>query len=418
MLKSILLLILLLSTQLYSSSADRYNAALKLYEEASYKEAFPIVEEQANKGNKEAQFLLAHLYEKGLGVAQNKEEAIFWYKKSASKYTYITTKPTLPIEDNASDFIERVKTQMNNTAQEKGGYFAFSKIDTKTPEVKSGVLKIIENNFGLLPYKTNYIAPLSYSSTTHQRHFSAFNDDSLPTEWQKHVDYENHLEAEYQFSFQKPLTYDLFGWNEFISLAYTQHVWWKLYDESAPFRETNYIPEVFMTIPTSDYIDETYYLKGVTVGYRHQSNGQEGYQSRSWDRLFLAGAWQYENFFLKAETWYRLPEKDKSSAFYAGEDPKSKGDDNPDILDYMGYGELTGNYLWGKKQLSVMLRNNADFSNNKGAIQLSYTEPFLHSNSTYWYVNLFSGYGESMIDYNRNINKISIGFAYSRNLLE
>lgn len=225
------------------------------------------------------------------------------------------------------------------------------------------------------------------------------------------------MEAEYQFSFQKPLTYDLFGWNEFISLSYTQHVWWKIYDESAPFRETNYIPELFMIVPTSDAIDEKYNFKGVKFGYRHQSNGQEGYQSRSWDRLFFSTFWQYENLFLKAEGWYRLPEDKKGEAFYAGTNPSDSGDDNPDILDYMGYGKIEANYVWGDKQLSLMLRNNFDFDANKGALKVSYTEPFVNSDNTYWYFKLFTGYGESMIDYNRNVTKVSMGFAYSRSLL-
>ncbi|CAA6807639.1 MAG: Phospholipase A1 precursor (EC; Outer membrane phospholipase A [uncultured Sulfurovum sp.] len=416
-LRKILFLIFSLPALLHASSADRYTTALKLYEKASYKEAYPTIKEQAYKGNKEAQFLLAHLYEKGLGVLVNKEQALYWYKKSASKYTYITEKTSNMVDKNSSNLMGRIKEQMNYSSEEKGGHFAFSKIDTKTTEVKSRLLKMIENNFGLLPYQTNYLAPFSYSSTTHQRHFSAFNDASLPSEWQKHVNYDNHLEAEYQFSFQKPLTYNLFGWNEFISLAYTQHVWWKIYDDSSPFRETNYMPEVFMMLPTSDAIDEQYYLKGIKFGYRHQSNGQEGYQSRSWDRLFLTGLWQYDNLFIKAETWYRLPEEDKSSAFYAGTDPKSNGDDNPDILDYMGHGEVTGTYLWGEKQLSLMLRNNFKFHKNRGAIKINYTQPFINSSNTYWYLNLFSGYGESMIDYNQNIHKISLGFAYSRSLL-
>ena len=416
MLKQLLLIPILLSVLLYSSSADRYATALKLYEEASYTEAYPEIQAQAKKGNKEAQYLLAHMYEEGLGTQKDKKQAMYWYKKSASRYSYTTHKSPEISEHNASTFSQRIKNQMNYTSEEKGGHFAFSKIDTKTPEVKSRLLKMIENNFGLLPYNTNYIAPLTYSSTNYERHFSAFSDDNTPSEWQEHIAYDNHIEAEYQFSFQKPLTYDLFGWNEFISLSYTQHVWWKIYDESAPFRETNYIPELFMIVPTSDAIDEKYNFKGIKFGYRHQSNGQEGYQSRSWDRLFFSTFWQYENLFLKAEGWYRLPEDKKGEEFYAGTNPSDNGDDNPDILDYMGYGKIEANYVWGEKQLSLMLRNNFDFDANKGALKLSYTEPFVNSDNTYWYFKLFSGYGESMIDYNRNVTKVSIGFAYSRSL--
>lgn len=167
MLKQLLLIPILLSVLLYSSSADCYATALKLYEEASYTEAYPEIQAQAKKGNKEAQYLLAYMYEEGLGTKQNSAQAIYWYKKSASRYSYTTEKSPYISEHNASTFSQRIKNQMKYTSEEKGGHFAFSKIDTKTPEVKSRLLKMLENNFGLLPYNTNFIAPLTYSSTSY-----------------------------------------------------------------------------------------------------------------------------------------------------------------------------------------------------------------------------------------------------------
>ncbi|HIC42873.1 MAG TPA: hypothetical protein EYO73_00835 [Sulfurimonas sp.] len=43
-------------------------------------------------------------------------------------------------------------------------------------------------------------------------------------------------------SLKKQLSYNLLGMNDFISVAYTQKVWWQLYSDSGPFRETNYLP--------------------------------------------------------------------------------------------------------------------------------------------------------------------------------
>lgn len=387
-------LVFIFTFSLSASSAETYIDALNLYHKKMYSDAFPIIKKESIKGNKEAQYLLAYMYENGLGVAKDMQKALFWYKKISLKYYYIT-------KDKPENFEQRIKEQMSYTSKLKRESFIFSKVDSSVPEVKSQFMKILENNFGLLPYKSNYLIPVSYSSSKFKRHSSTFREEDIPKDGQDYIEYDNYIETEYQLSFQKPLTYNLIGWNESISFAYTQQVWWKLYDNSSPFRETNYLPELFMVIPTSDSIDKHYNLKAIKFGYRHQSNGQEGYQSRSWNRLFLTTQWQWKNLFIKAEGWYRLPEDN---------------DDNPDIEDYMGYGDLQLIYLFGKDQVNLLWRNNLDFNKNRGAIQVDYSTPFFNSNNTYWYIKLFSGYGESMINYNESVNKLGLGFVYSRGI--
>lgn len=406
----------MISINLIANNADEYMEALTFYQEKNYTKAYAAIKRESKKGNKSAQYILAKMYENGEGVKKNISKAMYWYKEAASQYAYIEqvyAEPEVTVEEN---FLDRVKKQFTYTSEQKGGSFAFSKVDVKTPEVKSMMMKYLENSFGLRPYHTNYFAPFAYSSSKYKRHFSAYNENTIPEYLLPYSEYDSHMEAEFQLSFQKPLTYDLFGWNEYISFAYTQQVWWKLYDESAPFRETNYTPEVFMILPTPDYIDEAYNLKALKFGYRHQSNGGEGYASRSWDRLFLASLWQWDSLFLKVEGWYRIPEDKKSEAFYEGADPGASGDDNPDIIDYIGYGEVELNYLYGEHQFNLLVRNNFDFNDNKGAVQFDYLTPFLNSDNTFWYIKIFNGYGESLIDYDKSVRKISIGFAYSKGL--
>ncbi len=416
MVKQILIILLILTIELFSKGADAYAKSLILYQNQKYKEAYPLIAKEAKKGNKEAQYLLGEIFEKGHGQDQNSTKSIYWYKKSSSKYAYITKEKIEDQNWTRENFVTRFKNQMRPTSEQKGAQYAFSKLDVSTPEVKSMIMKFLENSFGLLPYHTNYFAPFSYSSTKYHRHFTAYSHENIPDTWQPYMEYDTHFEAEYQLSFQKPLTYNLLGWHEYVALSYTQQVWWKLYDESGPFRETNYTPELFVIIPTSDAIDEKYNLKSINFGYRHQSNGQEGHHSRSWDRLFCSTQWQWNNLFLKAQGWYRLPEDKKDETFYAGVNTNAKGDDNPDIYDYMGYGDIEIKYLFDKNQLGLLWRNNLHRHNNRGALQLNYSTPFINSDNTYWYMKLFSGYGESMIDYDRSVSKLSIGFAFSRGI--
>ena len=406
------------------ASLESYTQGIKYYESGEYDKAFPIVLEESKKGvNKAAQYRLAEMYEQGLGTKVDYKESMFWYKKAASKYAYVA--PALPKKVTKKDteidpsVSEKLSSQIENDDTIKAGNeFALSKMDTNTPETKSVLTSLLDGDFfGLTPYQTNYLLPLSWSKDEPRR-VSA----TVPaSEMGEYSTYNENIEVVFQLSLKKQLSYNLFGWNEFITAAYTQKVWWQLYDESGPFRETNYQPEIFMTIPTTESLDESIGLKAVKLGFIHESNGQEGYRSRSWNRLYATGMWQWDNLFLSTRVWYHL-EEDRKPDWYYEQDPsktpaeiqaESDGDDNPDITDYLGYGDIKLDYLYKEHQFGLLLRNNFDFDDNKGAVEFTYSYPFFDSPDSNWYFKAFNGYGESLIDYNQNITKVSFGFSFS-----
>lgn len=397
-----------------------YDQGVHYFETGKYDKAFPIILKESEKGvNKAAQYRLAEMYEKGLGTKVNYKESTYWYKKAASDYAYVDKKKVLDIN---SSFLTRLDSQFrSNDSMKAGNEFSLAKLDTDTPETKSFLASIIDGDFfGLKPHKVNYLLPLSYSKDKPNRVNPLYGYNDLPDEYNQ---YNKNLEAVFQLSLKKQLTYNLFGLNEFITAAYTQRVWWQIYDESGPFRETNYQPELFMTIPTSQRIDDSIGLKGIRLGFIHESNGQEGYKSRSWNRLFATGIWQWDNLFLSTRAWYRIKEDRKPDWYYeqSVDDPAliqqySSDDDNPDIEDYLGYGDIEVSYFYGKSQFGLLLRNNLDFDDNKGAIEVTYSYPFFSSPNTFWYAKVFTGYGESLIDYNVDVTKASFGFSFSGGL--
>ena len=128
-------------------------------------------------------------------------------------------------------------------------------------------------------------------------------------------------------------------------------------------------------------------------GLEHQSNGRSEPLSRSWNRIYSLLAFEKGHFYFAIKPWYRIPESRSS-------------DDNPDIQKYMGHGEFYAVYTWGKQRFGIMLRNNFR-TENYGAVQLDWSFP-LHRKFD-GYIQYFSGYGESLIDYNHSTSRIGIG---------
>ncbi len=378
---TLLLLFVLGSVDIYAKISIDYAEALKLYKTHHYKKAFPIIEKEAKEGDKEAQYLLAFMYENGYGIQKDATKALHWYKKASSTFKYVTKQNENITTDKEDEILQ----------------YAYTKFDLSDPYAKKEISKLTNKNFGILPYKTNYLLPLSYSG-------------------KKYPGYTNNIETEFQISMLKNLTYNLFGFNEVISAAYTQKSLWQAYSKSAPFRETNYEPEIFITFPTPHYMDTQSHIKAFQFGFNHQSNGQKKYKSRSWNRLMFSTFWQWRNLFLKTRLWYRIPENKKSKAFYEGKDPNAKGDDNPDIEKYLGYGDISFKYLYKENQFGLKIRNNLRTNHNKGSIEFTFSRPIYRFKTIYWYIKYFNGYGESLIDYNRNVSKISLGFAFYRGL--
>ena len=262
-----------------------------------------------------------------------------------------------------------------------------------------------KHTFVLRPYRPNYFLPVAYNSSP--------NDDTS-------LDYDpnakaQYTEAKFQISFKvKALEdvlddtlKDVFAKDTGITgmdvwLAYTQLSFWQLYNSafSSPFRDTNYEPELLLNFRTNYHL---FGFKGrfFNVGLNHQSNGRSKPLSRSWNRIVGNIGMERDHFSLLLKTWYRLPKEEN-------------GDDNPDIIKHMGYGELWGTLYWEKHRFAVMLRNNFR-SENYGAIQVDWNIPLSVINKHFgdafsFYIQYFNGYGESLLDYNKSINRISAGF--------
>ncbi len=250
---------------------------------------------------------------------------------------------------------------------------------------KETISRIVKSDFNLHAYRENYFLPASYL------YGGNFADNGTHSS--------KNLETEFQVSIRYDFSSDLLGLGEIYSFGYTQRSWWQLYAESAFFRESNYQPEFFVKIPTYNTFLKHTFIKGLKLSMIHQSNGRGGIYERSWNRISLASYFQYKNMIGEMEFWYRTPDVT---------------DYNPDLLDYMGHGELTLMIPYDKHLFKLKLRSNP--AHETSAVEFTYTHPLpaREENDLFFYFKTFNGYGESLINYDQHMNKISIGVGISR----
>jgi phospholipase A1 len=213
----------------------------------------------------------------------------------------------------------------------------------------------------------------------------------------------NDYESKFQISFKSEVwDADRVQWMGFENIhlwaAYTQQSNWQLFtpNNSSPFRENNYEPELIATLGTGNLSG----LKLINLGLVHQSNGQALPLSRSWNRLYVQGGWEWGNLSLLGRGWWRIPES-------------TQQDDNPDITKYLGHGDVVLHWEPNKiESFNLLLRNNLNINQNYGLMQLDWATPIPLGNFAKMHVQLTSGFGESLIDYNHRQTTIGLGFSF------
>ncbi len=197
------------------------------------------------------------------------------------------------------------------------------------------------------------------------------------------------------------------GWMDGMHFAYTQTSFWDLKDESLPFKDTSYKPELFYLSGNlaGRGDDQTlgFFLKG---GAMHESNGQGGPQSRSTNYLYIEPIVIFYNpasrFGLRVSPRLWV---------YVG----NSNADNPDLHAYRGYFRL--NLKLGRAD-GVVVTTDLGWAHRGGSVKLDVTRPlnvavfrdlrfFLHIQ----YTNVLA---ESLINYRKRTDVIRLGFSFVR----
>ena len=191
-----------------------------------------------------------------------------------------------------------------------------------------------------------------------------------------------------------------------FNVAYTQTSLWDWNAPSAPFFDTSYKPEILYAWErVAGGQPPDWYQLDLQGGLKHESNGKDGADSRSMNIAYLRptltlGRDDGLQLTLQPRTWLYL----------------GSLSDNPNLADYRGYADLRAIVGWKRGlQLSALGRMGKDA--NHGSLQLDLTYPMMKifgSFSLYLQAQYFTGYGESLLDYNQRSEAFRVGFALYR----
>ncbi len=200
------------------------------------------------------------------------------------------------------------------------------------------------------------------------------------------------------------LTHDEPNLRDSLWFGYTQQSYWQLFSPgiSRPFRNTDHEPEFIYVYPTDAALPWGWRWRYSGIGLVHQSNGQSLPLSRSWNRVYLMTGLELDDRWrVTARIWKRIAES-------------AANDDNPGISNYVGRAEL--GLAWNPSPdntLALTARHSLG-STARGSLRLEW----LQSLGTSWvgqrtnlrlHTQLFSGYGDSLVDYNRRRTVFSVG---------
>ncbi|QDH70208.1 phospholipase A [Marilutibacter alkalisoli] len=245
--------------------------------------------------------------------------------------------------------------------------------------------------FNFRAYKPTYLLPAFWTSKINDMPHSPNPDNTVTTPLGL-----QDMEAKFQLSFKMKAWENIFGDNGDLWLGYTQSSRWQVYSPeiSRPFRETNYEPEATLMFRTRyDLLGWNGRMTGISLN--HQSNGRADPLSRSWNRVIATIGLDRDNWSLVLRPWWRVSEK-------------AEDDDNSDIADYMGRGDATLVHVRGGHQFSLTGRHSLRSGDrSRGSLQFDWGFPI--NNSLRGHLQVFDGYGESMIDYNHRATYIGLG---------
>lgn len=202
-------------------------------------------------------------------------------------------------------------------------------------------------------------------------------------------------DVKFQISLAIRLTDTVLPWNSFLFLMYTQKTFWNVFENSLPMHDLNFNPGIGWSKP---FFNKNRYVGKLTLLLEHESNGRDGEDSRSWNRISFYGSTIIDEWLMvHAKFWI----------------PIIDGENNKDILKYCGIYQSGVVITTPNKKfnfgLTLVKREGWNFNFNT-IFEASWK---VHEKSNLnLFLQYYNGYGESLLDYNQFHSRLRVGIVF------
>lgn len=207
-------------------------------------------------------------------------------------------------------------------------------------------------------------------------------------------------DAKFQVSIRHRLTNSTLPFKTYFFLTYTQKAFWNVFQESFPFRDLNFNP----TLGLGKFlVRDNRFLGSLTFQFEHESNGKDGTDSRSWNKVsFSSNFVLNDHWSFQAKAW--IPIVDSKN--------------NKDIVSRSGWGFVAMDYFSPKRKYNIgcVLTKRGGVNLNAN-IELNMSVRLFSDDNQYLFLQYYNGYGESMLDYKQYRQRIRLGIVIKPSFL-
>jgi phospholipase A1 len=207
----------------------------------------------------------------------------------------------------------------------------------------------------------------------------------------QHVSRSN-TNVKFQISIAQRLTRATILGGSYLYLFYSQKCFWNVLEESLPMTDLNFNPGIGLTRPL--FVKDKFIGKA-TLMLEHESNGRDGDESRSWNKISLAANVIVDpNVMIHGKAWI----------------PIIDGQNNKDILDYCGLYQSGIQILSNNRRFTagITLVKRRGWNLNYNTI-LDVAYRISRRDNQFLFLQYYNGYGEGLLAYKEYHSQVRIG---------